>query len=135
MNKIAIGATASFFIFIVWIIYLADAGASSIFFDFVKSIPYGDKLGHFGLFGTLTLLLIYATRFAVFTTGSVSIYYAVGLVSLFVVVEEISQAFISTRTFDLVDLTADSIGIIAAAGFASFVKRYTSKNNTPQFMG
>ena len=40
------------------------------------------------------------------------------LVGLFVVVEELSQAFIPSRTFDFVDLAADSVGIVIAVGIA-----------------
>ncbi|WP_226410779.1 hypothetical protein [Shewanella glacialimarina] len=37
---------AIFLGFIIWVIYLANTGGSSIFFDIVKHIPYGDKVGH-----------------------------------------------------------------------------------------
>jgi polysaccharide biosynthesis protein VpsQ len=126
MNKLTIAVTACFFVFILWIIYLADSGESSIFFDLVKSIPYGDKFCHFLLFGTLTLLLILATRFKSFFIGHLTVYYGVVLVALFAVLEEISQAYIPSRTFDLVDLSADSIGIILSAGLAVMTKRLRS---------
>jgi len=31
-----------FFVFICWIIYLANNHRQSVFFDFCKSLPYGD---------------------------------------------------------------------------------------------
>ena len=40
---IAIG----FFGFIGWVIYLANTGQKSVFFELVAAIPYGDKLGIF----------------------------------------------------------------------------------------
>ena len=49
--------TALFFAFICWIIYQADTGASSIFFKITRSIPYGDKAGHFLLFGVLAFMV------------------------------------------------------------------------------
>ena len=45
-----------FFAFICWIIYLANNHSQSVFFEFCKSLPYGDKPGHAGLYGMLALL-------------------------------------------------------------------------------
>jgi polysaccharide biosynthesis protein VpsQ len=107
-----------FFLFILWIIYLANTGSSSIFFNFVRSIPYGDKWGHVGLFGFLTLLAIVGSKFRSFSCGRLNIYYGAAVVFLFALVEELSQAFIPSRTFDFVDLVANSIGILVSVGFA-----------------
>ena len=101
----------SFSIFIGWIIYQANTGGSNIFFDLVRTIPYGDKLGHFCLFGCLTALALLASKCSFFTLANRRIYYAVVVISTFVLFEEISQAFMSTRTFDLSDLVADVLGI------------------------
>ena len=46
------------------------------------------------------------------------------LVGLFVVVEELSQAFIPSRTFDFVDLAADSVGIVIAVGIAYVANKH-----------
>lgn len=111
MYKIIAIIAVSFFIFILWIIYLADTASSSVFIEFVGSIPYGDKIGHFCLFGFLTFTAIAGSKFRAFMWGKVKIYYGMAIVLLFVVTEEISQAFIPSRTFDFVDLAADSVGI------------------------
>lgn len=102
----------SFFVFILYIIYLADTNKSSIFFDFVKSIPYGDKLGHIGLFGLLTFLVSWALKFKAVTFKKVKIYYGAILVFSFAFLEELSQAFYPNRTLDIYDLFADIIGIV-----------------------
>ncbi len=101
----------SFFSFILWVIYLANTGQNSMFFRFIAAIPYGDKLGHFCLFGGLTLLANFALRLKVVKLGSLSLYWGTILVSAFVIIEEASQYFIPNRNFDLIDLTADFIGI------------------------
>ncbi|PCJ29544.1 MAG: trypsin [Gammaproteobacteria bacterium] len=132
MHKLITIFAVSFFIFIMWIIYLANTGGSSLFFDFIKSIPYGDKFGHLGLFGTLTFVSVIAFKFRSFSYRKVTIYYGAALVSLFVVAEEMSQVFIASRTFDFSDLTADAVGIVLAAGLAYLTNKYvinTSKNN------
>lgn len=74
MHKLTITLSSCFFLFIIWIIYLANTGQQSIFFDLVRLIPYGDKVGHFGLFGMLTLLANFASKFKVFKLGKVNVF-------------------------------------------------------------
>lgn len=107
-------AALAFLLFIVWVIYMANAGHNSVFFDFVAAIPYGDKLGHVGLFGTLTFLTVLASKFTGWTLNNTRLYFAAIAVTLFVIGEEISQAFIPSRTFDVADLSADAVGILLA---------------------
>ncbi|NKF49315.1 trypsin [Shewanella sp. WXL01] len=102
---------ASFSLFILWVIYLANTGASSSLFHLVAAIPYGDKLGHLLLFGSLSCLMIVASRFYRLKLFGKQAYLGAILVSLFVIAEEFSQAFIATRTFDFTDLLFDAIGI------------------------
>jgi len=122
MQKIITATAIVFFLFVLWIIYLADTGGQNMFFDFIRSFPYGDKVGHFCLFGTLTFGAILASKFKTFNIAKLNVYYAVALVSLFILSEEISQAFIPSRTFDLVDLAADTLGILAAIALANMAK-------------
>lgn len=130
MYKIASILAAAFFGFILWVIFLANTGDSSVFFDFVRAIPYGDKLGHMGLFGTLTLLTIVALNFRSFSLSKLKIYYGSLVVSIFVLTEELSQLFIPSRTFDLIDLSADFVGIILATGLAILINTlFTKKSN------
>ncbi|MEN8135525.1 MAG: VanZ family protein [Thermodesulfobacteriota bacterium] len=91
---------------------MANMGQSSLFFDLVKAIPYGDKIGHVLLFGFLTLGINISTRFKCAELGHVRIYMGTALVSLFVLAEELSQSFVISRTFDVMDLIADAIGIL-----------------------
>lgn len=123
MHKIAIGGATCFFGFILWVIYLANSGGRSLLFDFVGSLRYGDKLGHLCLFGALTLAVVAATKFRSFSLGRLHLYYGVVVVSLFVFVEEVSQVFIATRTFDLIDLVADIVGIVMAASVACLIDK------------
>jgi VanZ family protein len=134
MYRVIIAIAVCFFTFILWVIYLANTGGHSIFFDFVRTIPYGDKLGHAGLFGFLTLLVVIGSKFRTFICGKINIYYGALLVVIFVVGEEVSQAFIPSRTFDLVDLAADSVGIILAINFSYLIRKYflKSSKNTPK---
>ena len=114
-------ATA-FTLFILYVIYLANSGADHVFFDFVRWLPYGDKIGHFGLIGTLALLVNLAVGnrpFSGWHFGRNPILYGTVVVTILVILEELSQLFLINRTFDLVDLTFDFLGIIVANWLAT----------------
>jgi len=100
-----------FFLFILWIIYLADTAQSSIFFDFIKMIPYGDKLGHMVLYGILSFLVSLALNFKKLKIGKIYVYYGVLLVFIFAFIEELTQGFYPNRTLDFFDLLADLVGL------------------------
>ncbi len=121
MRKLFWALALGFFSFILWIIYQADSGGSNLFFDWVRRTPYGDKIGHFFLFGTLTLLVIPATGFRAWQPKGLPIFYGAIGVFLFVLLEEISQLFFATRTFDFIDLAADLGGISLCSGLVALV--------------
>jgi len=93
---------------------MANTGQSSIFFELVKVIPYGDKAGHALLFGLLALGSNITMKFRIVRMRSVSLYIGTICVSLFVVIEELSQYFFPTRSLDVQDLYADAVGITLA---------------------
>jgi len=88
-----------------------------------RAVPLGDKIGHFSLFGIMALLLnmtikfrqikIYIRRFHL---GSI-------IVFVFAVMEEFTQLALSTRTFDLIDMVFDllGIGILSSVAFRKHV--------------
>ena len=108
--------------FIAWVIYMANTGQDMIFFEWVKAMPFGDKLGHFLLFGILTICLNMATSFKRIRNGRL-IYVGTVLISAFVLLEELSQYFIRFRTLDITDLTADAIGILIFTLLSYYVER------------
>jgi hypothetical protein len=112
INKVFICCTLVFTAFILWIIYLANTGGHSIFFEFVGWLPYGDKIGHFGLFGMLTLLANFACRLKTISFRFFRLYLGAVLVFTFALLEEASQFFVASRTLDVIDLIADMIGIL-----------------------
>ena len=124
---IPLGVVA-FFCFILWVIYLANTGQNSVFFQLVAGIPYGDKLGHFCLFGLLTLASNLAFRFKSFSLYSMEVFLGTILVFSFVVIEEFSQYFIPNRSFDLIDLSADFIGIAFFTVVTSYLNKMTLKS-------
>ncbi|MDN3638612.1 VanZ family protein [Simiduia curdlanivorans] len=115
--------TLLFFVFICWIIISADVGFQGAIFEWVKRVPYGDKLSHFTLYLVLALLLNMALQGAAFTMefaffprlGSVNFMWGSGLVFVFSVIEEISQFYIPVRTPDGGDVLANLCGVYVAA--------------------
>ena len=120
-QRILVLIALGFFGFIGWVIYLANTGQKSVFFDLVAAIPYGDKLGHFCLFGLLTLFINLAFKFKTMNVSGRPIYLAVLIVSTFVILEELSQHFVESRTLDFVDLIADFAGIAVFSAFSAWL--------------
>jgi len=113
-----------FFLFICWVILQADTGAENIFFVIVRTLPYGDKVGHFILFGMLALLSIVALKGENIQLGRFQAPLGAVIVLGFAVLEELSQLFFINRTFDLIDLSADLLGIVF---FSCVAKRFLSQ--------
>ena len=127
-SRLAIIVTVALFSFVLWVIYLANLGGHSVFFDVIKQIPYGDKLGHMLLFGLLTYVANLALLSRHFRLGGVPLYYGTVLVSIFVLGEEISQGFIPSRTLDIFDLAADAVGIILFSYLSGLTQRYLDRH-------
>jgi VanZ family protein len=103
-----------FFICIVFIIFLADTADHNFAFRLIGHIPYGDKLMHGLLYGVMAFFLNYGLSYKAFN----SIQLGAVIVLVFATLEEISQYWIPSRTFDLGDLLADFIGVF----FFSFIR-------------
>lgn len=96
-----------FFLFISYIIFLADTADYNFAFRVVGDIPYGDKIAHASLYGMMGLLLNYGLGYRkinLFFVGSI-------IVLTFATIEECTQYYIPSRTFDLWDLFADFVGV------------------------
>ena len=101
-----------FLIFIIIVIVLADIGGLPPLMGELYHFPYGDKTGHLILFGLLNFFLTRAflSLFLNRPRGWVAV--SIGLtLALCLAVEEWSQQFFPTRTFDLFDLLATYLGL------------------------
>ncbi|MFT4927528.1 MAG: VanZ family protein [Phenylobacterium sp.] len=114
MHRIFSALTVLFCCFVGWIIYLANTGQASPFFKLVRTIPYGDKVGHMLIFGLLTLGFNVMSKFKVFTLIRLKMFVGTTLVASFALLEELSQHFVASRILDMGDLLADVIGISLA---------------------
>jgi polysaccharide biosynthesis protein VpsQ len=107
--------TALFTLFIVAIIILADRGALPEPIKIMYAFSWGDKVGHFILMGVLTFLVNLSISAKKIKLFSRPVFLGSLLVALAVVLEELSQIFISTRSFSLLDLSADFLGIACSS--------------------
>src|SRR5512141_2961714 len=104
--------TFLFMIFILLVIVLADMNKLGIL-HFINSIPYGDKIGQFILYGILTLLLDLTFIRALPHRNPKLLVVSIGLIlAVLIGAEEFSQQYFPSRTFDLVDLTFSYLGVI-----------------------
>jgi VanZ family protein len=111
------------FLAVVGIIILADRGALPGFITRLYAFPYGDKVGHFLLMGSVAFfanLALHARRIAV---AKYPILLGSLCVAILVTLEEFSQLFFPARTFDLLDLTASLLGIIMLGRAALLLKK------------
>ena len=92
-----------------YIIFLADTADHNFAFRLIGEIAYGDKLMHGLLYGIMAWCLNYGLGFRTIYSrlqlGAI-------IVLTFALLEEISQIFIPSRTFDMMDLFADIIGVL-----------------------
>ena len=112
--------TVLFTLFIIAIVILADFGILPRVLDVVYDIPHGDKVGHFVLFGILNFLLTLTFTRSRQRGTAERVALSTGLVlALLITLEEFSQIFFSSRTFDLGDLLASFAGV-ALGGLIAF---------------
>src|SRR3954453_20675251 len=97
--------------FLGLVIYTADMGAGPRYWGWLARVPLGDKFCHCGFMFTLTVLTTLAIRCRRIRIAGDALLAGTVIVSIFVIGEEISQMWIPGRNFELLDLSADLIGI------------------------
>lgn len=115
-----------YLIAIVTTILVVDSGIVHPFRHWLKiQIPNLDKLGHFLGMGILTFLVFNAIGKA--KLYSMNTFGVLFIITTIVIIEEFSQRFIASRSFQYWDLVADYSGIIAFT-IAFFLIQTHSKN-------
>jgi len=103
---------AIYAVLIVLAVWLADDGQYQFVFAWIRGVPGGDKVGHFCLMGGLSFVVNLALGLRQFVIARRQFLVGSAVVGTLVLVEEISQVWFPSRTFDLVDLTFDFLGIV-----------------------
>ena len=117
MNKTRL-MLAGFCAFLGLVIYAADVGAGPRYWGWLAHVPLGDKMGHFSLMFTLSTLANLALDCRRVRWGGGALFLGTAIVTVLVVGEEFSQLWIPGRNFDLLDLSADLLGIACAEAIA-----------------
>jgi polysaccharide biosynthesis protein VpsQ len=105
-----------FAIFVAGTIFGSNLGRLGTITHWVNTQPFGDKCGHLILIGFLTYLLNHALDGREINIGRLKLLLGCTIVAVVMTIEEISQIWIPSRSFDFVDLSANYLGI-AIAGF------------------
>ena len=113
-----------FCVFLGLVIYAADTGEMTRHGGSLPQIPMGDKVGHCGLMMTLCLLVnLSMDGRPIRRGGKPFLLLGTVIVAVLVVAEEVSQIWIPSRSFDLLDLSADGVGILLADLLARRLRR------------
>ncbi|MBX3272745.1 MAG: VanZ family protein [Sandaracinaceae bacterium] len=121
---LALGAYAAV---VIAIVAVADLGGAATLFSAVAHVPYGDKLGHFALIGALALLADLAAGRRDARLGRLRVPLASAVVFALVLAEEVSQLAVPARSFDLLDLLADALGVAVFVGAGRVVAARTAR--------
>lgn len=100
---------------LVIVVVLADTGQLEPWLTVLRSVPQGDKLGHLTLMGALAFSVAQAVPYSGETSHAHRVWRGIRLLWLVVCLEELSQFWIPTRSLDVLDLAADTVGMIAGA--------------------
>jgi VanZ family protein len=102
----------SFFIFISFIIFLADTADHNFAFRLIGYVPYGDKISHVVLYGLMALFLNYGFNFKSKKIFGFNMQIGAIIVLTFAGLEEISQYWLPSRTCDIFDFVGDTVGVV-----------------------
>lgn len=112
-NIISALISTIFVIFLGYVIYSSNHAALPQFLRQFYRFPGGDKVGHVVLLAILSFIanyFLYPRHISIFKKP---IFIGSLIVCCFITLEEFSQIYIPSRTFDLLDLSCSYLGIIA----------------------
>ncbi len=104
------------------IVMLANCG-STVIFEWLKLVPWGDKILHFVLIGFFAFLVNMSMNATSFRIGRIVLLKGSLIVALLATIEEFSQLVISTRNYSVSDLVADYAGILCFGSVALYLTR------------
>jgi VanZ family protein len=124
-----------FTLFIIAVVITADLGILPRYLAPVYDFPNGDKVGHFVLFGLLDFFPTLAFARSLENSARRRVALTTGLIlTVFIAVEEFSQGFFATRTFDLGDLLASCLGVALGGVLALRIRHRQHKGRPDQAM-
>lgn len=120
-NRVRLGTTHLMkifaYLFIVLVIFIMLSATfqwENPIMGLIKGFKYGDKFAHLILIGILAYCINYLLKFKTIKRFNQNLLVGTIAITVFITLEELSQIWISTRTFDLMDLSANYVGIAIA---------------------
>ncbi len=89
----------------------------------MNSFPFGDKAGHSFLIGVMAFLLNHALAYRTCSIRFTRVQLGGLVILALITLEEFSQLWFTSRTFDVGDLLANTLGVLAAECFARWRSR------------
>lgn len=117
-RKISLIGAGVMALVIVTAVVVADSGTMNHWLGFIHGVPFGDKVGHLLLAGGLSFFCHLAVRGgrACFVPSRITL-----VLFVLFALEEVSQIFVPSRHFDLVDLACDLAGLCAGQWLAALL--------------
>jgi polysaccharide biosynthesis protein VpsQ len=124
--------TLLFALILVLIVVSANLGLAREIFGPIYAFPYGDKIAHFLLMGTLAMLI--SLGFPNGRAGVLGLKLLKGslILAAIVTIEELSQEFLRNRNFSLFDLGANYAGIFIMGEVGAFLRRLMAEPKRDQ---
>ncbi|MEO0897851.1 MAG: VanZ family protein [Bacteroidota bacterium] len=123
--------TILYILLLLLILVLVDTGNHKQIYWLVKKIPFGDKIGHFLLMGTLSFFVNMALNLRSFHLWGRDILLGTSLLFLIFTLEELSQGFLPHRTLSVQDWIANTLGIVLAGMLAKrLYPRFTRSSSS-----
>lgn len=104
--------TGLYLLLLVAVVFCADQLSYQHLFRFIRAVPGGDKVGHFVLMGGFGFLANLSWSCRTVRIAGRSVLLGSIIVFTIITLEELSQSLIPYRSFDLLDLLADYLGVI-----------------------
>lgn len=118
-----------YLLFLSLLILMRNLNLGNSVFSLMNNIPHSDKLGHFFLYGLLTYLMSFALKHKSFKLMTIRIRMAPVIMLFATFMEECSQITQEFRTFSLLDMLANAVGIVCFGALAILLtKRKLSKS-------
>jgi hypothetical protein len=131
LSKAFVIATLVYGMALMGVVLAANFGIARPAFRALGRLPYGDKFCHVILVGILSFLVNRALLCRRFSVARVRLLVGSSILALLVVTEEFTQMAIPSRSFDVLDLAANLIGVILFGYLATWWYRLDQKNSSP----
>lgn len=117
------GLTALLVLLFLCLMTIANTGNGTYLLTILNSIPFGDKLLHILMMGSLTAGLNLSWNFKTSKIFNREIWTGTLIMFILISFEEVSQGFIPYRHFEIADLVCNYLGIFVLGTIPYFLMK------------